>query len=155
MGIRHIGDATARALCAKFEDIHALLAASTADLEEVEGIGSITAGVLHDYLHSKIARHTFEDLESVGVDLSSPHLAGASDSPVAGKTIVLTGSLEKYTRDEASEKLRGMGANVTGSVSKNTDIVIAGPKAGSKLDKARSLGIEVWDEAKMLELFGG
>ncbi len=155
MGIRHIGDATARALCAKFEDIHALLAASTADLEEVEGIGSITAGVLHDYLHSKIARHTFEDLESVGVDLSSPRLAGASDSPVAGKTIVLTGSLEKYTRDEASEKLRGMGANVTGSVSKNTDIVIAGPKAGSKLDKARSLGIEVWDEAKMLELFGG
>lgn len=155
MGIRHIGDATARALCAKFEDIHALLAASTEDLESVEGIGSITADVLHDYLHSKIAKHTFKDLESVGVDLASPRVAGDSDSPVAGKTIVLTGSLEKYTRDEASDKLREMGANVTGSVSKNTDIVIAGPKAGSKLDKARSLGIEVWDEARMLELFGG
>ena len=155
MGIRHIGDATARALCAKFEDIHALLAASTEDLESVEGIGSITAGVLHEYLHSKIARHTFKDLESVGVDLTSPRVAGDSDSPVAGKTIVLTGSLEKYTRDEASDKLRAMGANVTGSVSKNTDIVIAGPGAGSKLAKAVSLGIEVWDESQMLELFGG
>ena len=111
--------------------------------------------MLHEYLHSKIARHTFKDLESVGVDLTSPRVAGDSDSPVAGKTIVLTGSLEKYTRDEASDKLRAMGANVTGSVSKNTDIVIAGPGAGSKLAKAVSLGIEVWDESQMLELFGG
>lgn len=155
MGIRHIGDSTSRALCAEFEDIHALLAASTEDLEKVEGIGSITAGVLHDYLQSKIARHTFEDLESVGVDLTSPRATGSADSPVAGKTIVLTGSLEKYSRDEASDRLRELGANVTGSVSKNTDILIAGPKSGSKLDKAQSLGIEIWDEAKMLALFGG
>lgn len=155
MGIRHIGDSTARALCAKFADIHELMAASAEALESVEGIGAITAGVLHDYLHSKIAKHTFKDLESVGVDLTSPRAAAVTDSPVAGKTIVLTGTLEKYTRDEASDRLRAMGANVTGSVSKNTDIVIAGPSAGSKLTKAQSLGIEVWDEAKMLEVIGG
>lgn len=155
MGIRHIGDATARALCAKFAGIHELMAASAEQLESVEGIGGITSGVLHDYLHSKIAHHTFRDLESVGVDLTSPkRSASAGQSPVAGKTVVLTGSLERFTRDEASDRLRALGANVTGSVSKNTDIVIAGPNAGSKLDKARSLGIEVWDEARMLRLIG-
>lgn len=156
MGIRHIGDATARALCAKFADIGELMAASAEQLESVEGIGSITAGVLHDYLHSKIARHTFEDLASVGVDLTSPRAAAsASGSPVLGKTMVLTGTLETFTREEAADRLRALGANVTGSVSKNTDIVVAGPNAGSKLEKARSLGIEVWDEARLLGVLGG
>lgn len=156
MGIRHIGDATARALCAKFADIGELMAASADQLESVEGIGSITAGVLHDYLHSKIARHTFEDLASVGVDLASPRAAAsASGSPVSGKTMVLTGTLETFTREEAADRLRALGANVTGSVSKNTDIVVAGPNAGSKLEKARSLGIEVWDEARLLGVLGG
>lgn len=155
MGIRHIGDSTARALCAKFVDIQALMTASVEELERVEGMGAITAEVLHGYLHSKIARHTFEDLASVGVDLTSPRVSAPTDSPVSGKTVVLTGSLEHFTREEATERLLALGAKVSGSVSKNTDIVIAGPNAGSKLDKARSLGIEVWDEAKLIELLGG
>ncbi len=155
MGIRHIGDSTARALCAKFADISELMAASAQELESVEGIGAITSGVLHDYLHSNIAKHTFKDLESVGVDLTSPRATVPGHSPVAGKTIVLTGTLEEFSRDEAADRLRALGANVAGSVSKNTDILIAGPGAGSKLAKAESLGIEIWDEAKMLALLNG
>lgn len=155
MGIRHIGDSTARAICAEFSDIHHLLDASVEQLENVEGLGTLTAGVLHDYLNSKIAHHTFEDLESVGVDLTSPAQANATDSPVSGKTVVLTGTLEQFTRDEAKEKLIDLGATVSGSVSKKTDIVIAGPGAGSKLAKAESLGIEVWDEARLVDLLSG
>lgn len=155
MGIRHIGDSTARAICATFKDIHELMEASVQQLESVEGLGTLTASVLHDYLHSKIAHHTFEDLESVGVDLTSPKRAGVTDSPVSGKTVVLTGTLESYSRDEAKDRLIELGANVSGSVSKKTDIVIAGPGAGSKLAKAESLGIEVWDEAKLMDLLSG
>lgn len=155
MGIRHIGDSTARAICAEFKDIHDLMDASAAQLENVEGLGSLTASVLHDYLHSKIAHHTFEDLEAVGLDLTSPKQASVADSPVSGKTVVLTGTLERFTRDEAKQKLIELGASVSGSVSKKTDIVIAGPGAGSKLAKAESLGIKVWDEAQLVELLSG
>jgi NAD-dependent DNA ligase len=119
--------------------------------------------VVHAYLHSATARRTFADLAAEGVDLTSkdhrPPAATSGSGPsgsgepqrFAGQTIVLTGSMEAFDRTELGERLEKMGAKVSGSVSKKTTLVIAGPGAGSKLDKARELGIEVWDEARLLQ----
>jgi DNA ligase (NAD+) len=184
MGIRHVGDVTAKALAKQFADIDALLGAEEwqlrpkdaatnkaerekyglpkdgKDLPET-GLGKLTAPVVYAYLHSAVARKTFEDLRGVGVDLTShdyvkpgERAAGAADSPVAGKTVVLTGSLASYEREDLKGVLEGLGAKVTGSVSSRTHLVIAGESAGSKLEKARELGIEVWDEARLLEELG-
>ena len=181
MGIRHVGDTTARAIARAFPDLDALLAAEvwqlmpmavnrmssvrrrelTGSPDPVEpvyetGLGEDTAPVVYEYLHSAVARRTFAELKSLGVDLTShdyraPGRASSlPDSPFAGKTIVLTGTLESFDRTTLTERLESLGAKVTGSVSKNTDLVIAGEAAGSKLDKARALGVEIWDEAKLL-----
>ncbi len=176
LGIRHVGSATAKALARLFPDLDALTAADERHLrpktlsksEATElgydpdpkqrpetGLGATTAPVVHAYLHSAAAKHTFAELAKVGVDLTShdytpPGERDTPDTPFAGKTIVLTGSLEHYDRKELQTILEDLGAKVTGSVSKNTDLVIAGESAGSKLDKARSLDIEVWDEPKLL-----
>ncbi|TVQ60624.1 MAG: NAD-dependent DNA ligase LigA [Phycisphaerales bacterium] len=182
MGIRHVGDATARALARRFESLDALLAAevwqlmptavntmskkkrkaltgSDDKLEDVyeTGLGADTAPIVHAYLHSPAATRTFADLRAVGVDLTSKDYRPANAEPAsgdnafAGKTIVLTGSLEHFDRTALTELLESLGASVTGSVSKNTDLVIAGDKAGSKLDKAHQLGIDVWTEPQLIE----
>jgi DNA ligase (NAD+) len=173
MGIRHVGDVTAKLLARRYRDLDALMAASVRDLmpnakltaaEAAElgvprdppggqetGLGKDTAPIVHAYLHSKVARRTFDELRHAGVDLSSRDFAGpaAAGGPFVGKTIVLTGTMESWDRAALAEKLESLGAKVTGSVSKQTDLVIAGPGAGSKLDKARALGIEVWDETAL------
>ncbi len=182
MGIRHVGTSTAKALAKVFPDYDALLGAALHELmpmavnrmsgkkrselfgledkieQEYEtGLGEDTAEVFYAYLHSDPARDTFEQFRALGLDLSSHDyvVAGELETSVfTGKTVVLTGTLERYTRPELSEKLEGMGAKVSGSVSKKTDLVIAGESAGSKLSKAESLGVEVWDEAKLLEVLG-
>lgn len=155
MGIRHVGESTSKQIARVFTDVDALRAATVESLKGVEGLGDLTAPVLHDYLHSEAARKTFEDLASVGVDLSSREFvegaSAGSDSVFAGKTIVLTGTLEDWKRPDLQEHLESLGAKVTGSVSKKTDLVIAGAEAGSKLAKAESLGVEVWDEAALRE----
>jgi DNA ligase (NAD+) len=179
LGIRHMGTTTAKQLARIFPDIDALLAADVQQLmpkalkkqdavrygfaEDAKdrpetGLGKETAPAVHAFLHSEQGREAFARLKAVGVDLTSSLYAGdgakpqadRGDSVFAGKTIVLTGTLESFTRPELTEKLESLGAKVTGSVSKNTDLVIAGENAGSKLDKASELGIEVWDEAKLL-----
>ena len=153
LGIRHIGAATARSICLQFADIHALAEASAERLADVPDVGPVVADSLHAWLTSDAGRETIGRLEAVGVDLASHEFggrAGQAGSPFAGKTIVLTGTLESFTREQLKEKLQNLGAKVTGSVSKNTDLLIAGQEAGSKLDKAGKLGIEVWDEAKLL-----
>lgn len=184
LGIQHVGSATAKALARVFPDLDALLAAEMWQLmpkavnrlskpkrvallgfeDEVSpeyetGLGEDTAPAVYAYLHSDAAAHTFRDLRAVGVDMRSldyvePGGGPASDSPLAGKTIVLTGTLDRYERNELKEILEGLGAKVTGSVSSKTDLVIAGESAGSKLDKAKSLGVEVWDEARLVEALG-
>lgn len=128
------------------------------------GLGVDTAPVVAKYLRSEGARRMFHDLEQLGVDLTSkdyrpatagdPDAASASnpDSPFAGKTIVLTGTLESFDRQALTDRLESMGAKVSGSVSKKTHLVIAGESAGSKLEKARELGVEIWDEAALLKV---
>jgi len=182
LGMRHVGESTARALARVFPSIDALLDAEVWQLmptamnsmsqaertrlmgspDKLEdppetGLGALTAPVVHEYLHSKAARQTFDDLQSVGVDLSSKdyvdqssRVAASRDSAFAGRKFVMTGSLEQFERGVLKDVLESLGAKVSGSVSKNTDVVVAGEKAGSKLDKARELGVEIWDEAKLL-----
>jgi DNA ligase (NAD+) len=153
LGIRHVGSSTARTLALHFADIDALAAAEADALTEIPDIGPIVAQALHDYLSSQTGRETIQRLRDRGVDLSSKEFCTAatpSDSPFAGKTIVLTGSLEHFKRNELKERLQALGAKVSGSVSKKTDLVIAGQDPGSKNDKAVSLGIDVWDEATLL-----
>lgn len=120
------------------------------------GLGADTAPVVHEYLASDAARDTFDRLARAGVDLrSQDHVEPGSgpasgDNAFAGKTVVLTGTLRQFKRNELTERLEGLGAKVAGSVSKNTDLVVAGDSAGSKLDKARKLGVEIWDEPTLL-----
>ncbi|MFO0858416.1 MAG: NAD-dependent DNA ligase LigA [Phycisphaerales bacterium] len=180
MGIRHVGDSTAKMLAKNFKDLDALLAASEDQLRPRSlpkdraialgyaaepsqrpetGLGEGTAHVVHAYLHSKAAKATFAALAEAGVDLTShdyadPAKRSTETTVFTGKTIVLTGTLENYERTQLSEILESMGAKVSGSVSKKTSLVIAGAEAGSKLDKARELGVEVWDEEKLLAALG-
>jgi len=154
LGIRQIGASAARTLARHFPNANALLDASEEEIRELPDFGEITAEILHTYLQSKSGRETFERLRKVGVDLASDlcrECGESVDSPFAGKTIVLTGSLDSWERKPLAERLESLGARVTSSVSKKTDLVIAGASAGSKLDKARELGVEVWDEARLLE----
>jgi DNA ligase (NAD+) len=152
LGIRHLGAATAKSLARAYPDLDALRAASVETLEEIRDIGEVTAPSIHADLHSHAMQSAFRALHEAGVSLASTTYVGgaaapAVDSPFAGKTVVLTGELETMDRRAATERLEALGAKVSGSVSKKTDLVIAGPGAGSKLAKARELGIEVWDEA--------
>ena len=157
LGIRHIGTATARTLAMHFENIDTLTAAEEEALTEVPDVGPIVAASLHTYLHSQVGKDTLTALRNAGVDLTSREYQQRAeapppeDSPFAGKTIVLTGTLENFTRPELTEQLQALGAKVTGSVSKKTDLVIAGEEAGSKLDKAQKLGVEVWDEEQLMK----
>ena len=154
LGIRHIGSAAARTLAGFFPDAKALLAAREQDLIALPDFGEVTASTLHAYLHSTQGRDMFMRLRDAGVNLRSPFPragkpTGSRESPFAGKTIVLTGVLEHLSRQQLTEKLQELGAKVTGSISKNTDLVIAGENPGSKLLRAKELGIETWDEAKL------
>ncbi len=156
LGIRHIGTVTARTIARHYMDIDALLAASQEQLNDIPDVGDIVARSLHTWLHSEAGREALHRLKKVGVDLTSrlsalSSVEGRARLLFAGKTIVLTGTLESYARPDLTEKLTQLGAKVTGSVSKNTDLVIAGQEPGNKLDKARELGVEVWDEKKLLE----
>ncbi len=153
IGIRQIGSSAAKTLARHFADADALLTATEDQIKALPDFGDITASILHAYLHSKPGREMFHRLGTVGVDLRSS-TAGAIDSSgdtiFANKTIVLTGTLQNFTRQALTERLEALGAKVAGSVSTKTDYIIAGENAGSKLDKAKKLGIETWDEAKLV-----
>jgi DNA ligase (NAD+) len=160
LGIRHVGEATAKELARHFGSAEALqnIAADAqdregeafAELTSIEGIGEVVAEAVADFFGEPHNREIVEDLlRQVTV---TPVEARASSSAVSGKTVVFTGSLEKITRDEAKAMAERLGAKVSGSVSKKTDLVVAGASAGSKLAKARELGIEIVDEEAWLKL---
>ena len=157
LGIDHTGEHAARLLAQKFADLDALMAADTPSISTIHGMGETTARAVTGFFSIEENVNLVKNLIEAGVTVTNDLYGGTEekDNAVSGKTIVLTGSFEAMTRNEAKAKLLALGANVTGSVSKKTDIVVAGSKAGSKLTKAEELGITVWDEAELLGLIGG
>jgi DNA ligase (NAD+) len=152
LGIRHVGEATAKALARHFGKLDAILDASEDQLLQVPDVGPVVAQSIHTFFQQAHNREVVEQLRACGLRWEEGEPSAAAQLPLAGKTFVLTGTLPTLSRDEAKEMLEAAGAKVAGSVSKKTDYVVAGAEAGSKLDKARELGIAVLDEAGLRAL---
>lgn len=155
LGIREVGEATAQTLARHFGDLDAVMEADEQTLQNVPDIGPIVAAHIAAFFRQRHNREVIQRLRAAGVTWPSVKRAPAACLPLAGKTFVLTGTLERMTRDEAKEKLQALGAKVSGSVSSKTSYVVAGADPGSKLDKARELNVEVLDEAALLKLLRG
>ena len=153
LGIRDVGEATAAALAAHFGSLKALRDTDVDALVEVPDIGPVVAASIRRFFDDPRNTEVVDTLAGVLSWEETARVAAPASSPFTGKTIVLTGTLESMSRDDARRRLQGLGAKVTGSVSKRTDLVVAGENAGSKLDKARTLGITVIDEVELAELF--
>lgn len=152
LGIREVGEATAQGLAHWFTTLEAIESATEDALQEVPDVGPIVAAHIHAFFQQPHNLEVIEKLLKAGVQWPAIEPRAEADLPLQGQTVVLTGSLSEMTRDEAKQRLQALGAKVTGSVSKKTDLVIAGAEAGSKLAKAEKLGIEVLDEAGFLAL---
>ena len=150
LGIRHVGESTARDLALHFGSLDAIMAASEAELLEVNDVGPVVATSLRTFFDQPHNREVVEQLRAAGLSWEEGAPAARAPRPLAGKTFVITGTLPTLSRDEAKDKLEAAGAKVAGSVSKKTDYVVAGTEAGSKLEKANLLGVPVIDEEGML-----
>jgi DNA ligase (NAD+) len=152
LSIRHVGPTAARALAAEFGSVDAIAAASPEELVEVDDVGPTIAASVRDWFTVDWHRAIAEKWRAAGVDLGTARersgpAAAAAGGPLAGVTVVLTGTLAGRTRDEAAEAITGLGGKVSSSVSKKTGFVVAGESAGSKYDRAVELGVPVLDEA--------
>jgi DNA ligase (NAD+) len=154
LGIRHIGEATAKELARHFGSLDAIMDASVEQLLEVADVGPIVAQSLRTFFDQPHNREVVEQLRACGVTWSEGAPAEQTPKPLLGKTFVITGTLPSLSRDQAKDLLEAAGAKVAGSVSKKTDYLLAGTDAGSKLDKARELGVVVIDEAAVQVLLG-
>ena len=157
LGIREVGEATAANLASHFGDLQKVMDADLDALIAVQDVGTVVASHVRNFMEEQSNRDVIRQLtEEIGVHWPQPTVIVAAeiDSPFAGKTVVLTGSLSQMNRDDAKAQLTALGAKVSGSVSKKTDLLIAGEAAGSKLAKAQELGIEIIDEAEMIRLLG-
>ncbi|HOR28920.1 MAG TPA: NAD-dependent DNA ligase LigA [Candidatus Sumerlaeota bacterium] len=156
LGIRFVGSAGARLLVRRYASIDALIAAGEEELTAIDGVGEVVARSVREFIAEEKNRRLIERLRMHGVNLerlpeeAPPSAEALAGSPFAGKTCVLTGKLETMSREEGEERIAALGGKAAGSVSKKTDLVIAGPGAGSKLEKARQLGIEIIDEAEFI-----
>jgi DNA ligase (NAD+) len=158
LGIRHVGDTTAKLLARNYHSWKEFARAMKApnaveDLDAIEGIGLTVAEAVRDFFDEKHNRDAVERLVKE-VDIKDAPKVNTKGSPVAGKTVVFTGTLEKMTRPEAKARAESLGAKVSGSVSKKTDLVVAGPGAGSKLTEAQKFGVQVIDEDGWLKMIG-
>ncbi len=151
LGIRHVGEATAKELARHFGNLEALLQASEEQLLEVADIGPVVAQSIRSFLSDPLNMELIEQLQAAGVRWPE-HVVENKPKPFAGKTFVLTGTLPTLSRDQAAEKIEAAGGKVAGSVSKKTSYVVAGAEAGSKLAKAEELGIAILDESALLQL---
>ena len=151
LGIRHVGIGAARILARHYQSLAALQNASQGQLEEIHEIGPAMAQSIRDYFGSPANTEILHKLKSAGIRMEEERSEEA-ELPWTGKSFVLTGSLENFTRDQAGDRIRALGGVVTSSVSPQTNFVIAGPGAGSKLSKAGELGVTVLDEAAFLRL---
>ena len=147
LGIRHVGSKASKILLEKFGNLEELAKASSEDIAQIDGLGQVIAKSLVSYFESQGALELLAELKEAGVNLTYLGQVAREDAALSGLTVVLTGKLERLKRSEAKAKLESLGANVAGSVSKKTHLVVAGSDAGSKLAKAQELGIEVKDEA--------
>ena len=147
LGIRHVGSKASQILLQHFHSIESLAQANPEEVASIESLGSVIAQSLQSYFETEGAKILLSELKDLGVNLDYKGQVVAADATLSGLTVVLTGKLERLTRSEAKSKLENLGAKVTGSVSKKTDLVVAGADAGSKLQKAQELGIEIRDEA--------
>ncbi|HRH87978.1 MAG TPA: NAD-dependent DNA ligase LigA [Rubrivivax sp.] len=156
LGIRHVGEATAKDLAAHFGSLDRVMDASELQLLEVNDVGPVVARSIRTFFDQPHNREVAEQLRAAGIRWAEHEgAAAAAPKPLAGLTVVLTGTLPTLTRDAAKDRLEAAGAKVAGSVSKKTAYVVAGEEAGSKLDKARELGVPVLDEAGLLALLQG
>ncbi|MCC6240650.1 MAG: NAD-dependent DNA ligase LigA [Phycisphaerales bacterium] len=155
LGIRHVGNRVAYVLASAFGSLDHLKQATQAQLTGVDEIGPIIADSVHDFFHNEASLAVVEALQKAGVDPKFQTRAGqASELPLAGQTIVVTGTMQHYTRDAIERLIVEQGGKASGSVSKKTDLVVAGENAGSKLAKAQQLGVRVISEKELLALIG-
>ena len=157
LAIPHVGDSVAHLLATEFGSADALAKASVEQLSAVEGIGPIMAEAIHHYFHSDVGRKTIDELRELGMKLTQdapPRKGKAGGADLTGKSIVVTGTLAKYSREEIEGLIRALGGKAAGSVSKSTAYVVAGERAGSKLEKAKMLGVPVLTEKDFDKLIG-
>lgn len=147
LGIRHVGSKASQLLLQHFHSIENLAQADPEEVASIESLGGVIAKSLQTYFETEGSEILLRELKEAGVNLDYKGQTVVADAVLSGLTVVLTGKLERLKRSEAKSKLESLGAKVTGSVSKKTDLVVAGADAGSKLQKAQELGIEVRDEA--------
>ena len=156
LSIRHVGQRVATILAEHFGSIDALQKASVDEISSIHDIGEVIARSVHDFLHGDYGAQVIEDLRAAGVNMEAPKKSTtAVNGVLAGKTLVVTGTLSKYTRDEIQSLIAQHGGRAASSVSKNTDYLVAGESAGSKLDKARTLGVTVLTEQDFESLIAG
>jgi DNA ligase (NAD+) len=155
LGIRNVGEVTAKDLAAHFGNLDALMEASVEQLMEAPDVGPVVAESIHTFFRQAHNREVIERLRAAGVRWDEgPAAVAKASGPFAGKIVVLTGTLAAMSRDEAKDRIELLGGKVTGSVSKKTDFVVAGTEAGSKLDRAKELGVTVLDERQFLQMLG-
>lgn len=155
LGIRYVGKKNAKILASNYQNIDALMEAEYEDLKQIRDIGEVIAKSVCEYFSDEENIKLIGELKELGINFNYNLDSSDETSIFTGKTFVLTGTLDSITRDEAKEKIEFLGGNCTGSVSKKTDVVIAGHDAGSKLTKAQELGITIWDEEKFLMELNG
>ena len=152
LSIRHVGARVAAVLTEHFHSMNKLQQAEVEQLSAIHEIGPVIADSVHAFLHGKFGRQTIDDLERLGLAMTAPRAPKRRADAIAGKTFVVTGTLENHSREEIQELITQLGGRAASSVSKNTDYIVAGEKAGSKLDKAKALGITVLSEKQFEQL---
>jgi len=154
IGVRHVGNRVAHVLATHFGSLDAIAKASTEELSSVNEIGEVIAESVHEFFHSDAGTAALNALKKVGLDPKMEKPQAGAAQPFAGKTIVVTGTLEKFERKQVEDLIVSLGGKSSGSVSKKTSFVVAGENAGSKLEKAKELGVEVIDEAEFVKRLG-
>jgi DNA ligase (NAD+) len=154
LGIRHVGDRNARLLAEEFGSIDGLMKASAEEIARTAGVGQVVSQSVREFLHSETGRKTIQELRRFGVKMAEKKAVPAKDGKLAGKTVVVTGTLGHFSREEVEDLIHRLGGKAASSVSRKTDFVVAGDEPGSKLDKAKQLGIKVVGEKEFLRLAG-
>ena len=153
LGIRHVGSKTAKIICARFKTMDNIINATLEELNEIANVGEVIAAAIYEYFKDEVNLELIAKLRALGLNMNYIE-SSVKESYFTNKKVVLTGSLQTMTRDEAKAKIEEFGGTCVSSVSKNTNIVVYGENAGSKYDKAVQLGIELMTEDSLLEKLG-